>query len=310
MNKIKEIIKNPELIEQFLLSKFFYCPFSKNWIPDRTYLKIAYKVKIGRKLNLKNPKAFTEKVQWLKLYDRCSKYTMMVDKYAVKKYVSEKIGKEYVIPLLGGPWKHFDEIDFDILPNQFVLKTTHDSGGIVICKDKSNFNKEHAKQLLTEHLSGCHWKKWREWAYKNVEPQIIAETYMKDYSVEIGKNEEQLTDYKIFCFNGDPKLLFIATDRFSDEETKFDFFDMDYHHLPFMNGHPNANPVPKIPKSIELMKDLAKKLSQGIPQCRVDFYNIGGKVYFGEITMYHYAGLTAIEPYEWDIKIGEMLELP
>lgn len=302
-------IKIVNRVWEYILSKMFYSKIPKDWIPDEIYLKWAYRVKIGKKLNLKKPEAFTEKIQWLKLYDRRPEYTMLVDKYAVKKYVAEKIGEKYIIPLVGGPWKNFSEIDFDNLPEQFVLKTTHDSGGIVICKDKRNFDKIRAEKILMNHLYSSHWKKWREWAYKDVPPRIIAETYMKD-STPNSKDEEQLTDYKIFCFNGEPKLLFIATDRFSKTETKFDFFDMEYHHLPFTNGHPHAISVPEIPASIELMKKLAKRLAQGIPQCRIDFYDVCGNIYFGEITMYHYAGLTAIQPYEWDVKLGKMLKLP
>lgn len=305
-----KLMKKISKLYDWTLSKLFYNDLPKDWIPDKTYLKWVYRVKIGRNLHLKNPKTFTEKVQWLKIYDRRPEYTTMVDKYAVKKYVADKIGEQYVIPTLGGPWKSFDEIDFDALPEQFVLKTTHDSGGIAICKDKATFDKEAAKKKLEEHLKNRHWKKWREWAYKDVPPQIIAEKYMSDGSLTTD-GEEQLTDYKIFCFNGKPSMLFIATDRFSkEEETKFDFFDMDGNHLPFKNVHPHADPLPKMPKSLPEMKVLAEKLSEGITQCRIDFYEINGKIYFGEVTMYHYAGLTTLSPDEWDYKIGEMIELP
>ena len=278
-------------------------------MPAQQFLKKMYHFRTGKDLNLENPVTYTEKLQWLKLYDHRPEYTTMVDKYAAKQYVAEKIGEEYIIPLLG-VWDRAEDIDFDTLPDRFVLKTTHDSGGIVVCKDKNTLDKAAAKELLEAHLKSNHWIKWREWAYKNVKPQIIAEAYMADADSVSSDGEEQLTDYKFFCFHGEPKMMFIATDRLSKTEVKFDFFDMEFRHLPFRNQHPNAEQPPKCPECFEKMKDLARKLSAGIPQVRVDFYNVGGQVYFGEYTIYHWAGLTRFTPDEWDYKIGEMFELP
>ena len=198
-----------------------------------------------KKLNLKDPKTFNEKLQWLKLYDRNPKYTQMVDKHEVKNYVASRIGSEYIIPTLG-VWDKFEDIDFDSLPNQFVLKCTHDSGGLVICKNKSDLDIDATKRKINKCLKKNYYWHGREWPYKNLRPRIIAEQYMEDTSTK------ELRDYKFFCFDGEVKALFIASDRqVKGEETKFDFFDMEYNHLPFTNGHPNARVMPEKPKGFE-----------------------------------------------------------
>jgi hypothetical protein len=274
-------------------------------LPDEKYLKKKYKTIFHKKLDLNNPQSFNEKLQWLKLFDRKPLYTTLVDKYAVRKYIASKIGDEYLIPLVGGPWKNFDEINFDELPDQFVLKCTHDSGGVVVCKDKSKLDFEEIRSKVNKSLARNYYYYGREWPYKDVPRQIIAEAYITD-----GANES-LTDYKFFCFDGTPKALFIATDRYNkDEEIKFDFYDMDFNHLPFTNGHPNANVSPRYPSSFKKMKELAAKLSEGIPQVRVDFYNVGGKVYFGELTFFHFSGMVPFKPEKWDKIFGEWINLP
>lgn len=198
-----------------------------------------------------------------------------------------------------------DEIDFSKLPDKFVLKCTHDSGYIVICTDKQTLNIAEVKVKLKEGLKRNFYKYYREFPYKNVKPRIIAEQYMVDES------GYELKDYKFFCFNGEPKLLYIATDRGSTtEETKFDFFDMEFNHLPFTNGHPNSSKKISKPKGFEKMKELAAKLSQGEPHLRVDFYDINGQIYFGELTFFHYGGIVPFDPEEWDYKLGELIKLP
>lgn len=277
--------------------------FSK-FLSDEAYLKFGYRAKFGKKLNLNDPKTFNEKLQWLKLYDRKPEYTTMVDKYAVKDYVADKIGEEYIIPTLG-VWDKFDDIDFDKLSEQFVLKCTHDSGGLAICRDKSSFDQKAAKKKIEKSLKYNYYKNGgREWPYKNVPPRIIAEQYMED------EKTHELRDYKFFCFDGEVKALFIASERYSNEETKFDFFDADFNHLPFTNGHPNAKVLPEKPENFEEMKELAAKLSKGIPQARIDFYEVNGKTYFGEITFFHWSGLKPFDPEEWDYKFGEWIKLP
>lgn len=273
-------------------------------IPDKTYLKLKYFICMGKRLNLENPQTFNEKLQWLKLYGRRPIDTVLSDKYAVKDYIANIIGPEYVIPLLG-VWDSFDEINFDKLPNQFVLKCTHDSGGIVVCKDKSKFDKEAARVLFRRSLKTDFYVYSRERAYKDIPRRIIAEEYKED---DVTK---ELRDYKFFCFDGEPKLLFVASDRQTvGEETKFDFFDMNYNHLPFTNGHPNADILPQKPSKFKEMKTLAAKLSQGIPHVRVDFYEVNGQVYFGEMTFSHWGGMVPFEPEEWDYTLGNWIKLP
>lgn len=290
------------------ISTALFSSFSKlrisHLLSDKTYLKWQYRTSLHKKLDLKNPKSFNEKLQWLKLYDRKSEYTEMVDKYAVRNYVAEKIGEEYLIPLLG-VWDNAEEIDFDALPEQFVLKCNHDSGSVTICKNKKEFDKESAIKNLNERLKKGIFYYGREWPYKNVKPRIIAEQYMVDES------GYELKDYKFFCFNGEVKAMFVATDRYvENEETKFDFYDENFNHLPFKQGHPNAEREIKCPPSFEKMKELASMLSKGIPHVRIDFYDINGQIYFGEITFFHFNGAVPFEPEQWDYTFGEWIKLP
>ena len=295
--KIGAAIRNPRKLLAHILCRI--API----FPDELYLKLLFRVRMGRKLNLCNPQTFSEKLQWLKLNNRNPEYTKMVDKVDAKAYVANIIGEEYIIPTIG-VWERVEDIDFDNLPNQFVLKCTHDSGGIVICSDKSNLDISSAKAKLKRGLKRKYYAQNREWPYKNITPRIIGEQYMVDES------GYELKDYKWFCFNGEPKALFIATDRgVAGEETKFDFFDAEFNHLPFTNGHPNANREIAKPKSFEKMKELAAKLSAGQPHLRVDFYDVNGKIYFGELTFYHWSGTTPFEPEEWDYTFGSWINL-
>jgi len=274
------------------------------WMSDEKYLKLTFKERMGYPLNLEDPKTFNEKLQWLKLYNRRPEYTAMVDKYEAKLYVADKIGEEYIIPTLG-VWDKFDDIDFDALPDQFVLKCTHDSGGLAICRDKSKFDKEAARQKIERSLKRNYYWSSREWPYKNVKPRIIAEQYMEDSVTK------ELRDYKFFCFNGEMKVMFIASERYNkDTETRFDFFDRNFEHLDFRNGHPNADVLPAKPETFEEMCTLAEKLSKDVPLLRVDFYEVDGKIYFGELTFSHWGGMMPFEPAEWDRKLGDWIILP
>ncbi|MGM9551702.1 MAG: ATP-grasp fold amidoligase family protein [Clostridia bacterium] len=291
-----------KLIKKLLDTGFRLHLFDK--MSDEKYLKMIYKARMGKELNLENPQSYNEKLQWLKLYDRKDIYTTMVDKYAVKEYVAELIGEEYIIPTLG-LWDNFDEIGFDDLPEQFVLKCTHDSGGLVICTDKSKLDKDAAKKKINKCLKTNFYSYGREWPYKNVPRKIIAEKYMVDES------GTELKDYKFFCFDGEVKAMFIASDRANpNEETKFDFFDRDFNHLPFTNGHPNSDREVQKPQGFDKMVELAEVLSKGLPHVRIDFYDIYGKVYFGEITFFHWSGMTPFEPEEWDNTFGSWIKLP
>lgn len=274
------------------------------WIPDKMFLKFAYKTLIGQKLNLNNPETFNEKLQWLKLFDRKPIYTTMVDKYDVKEYVASKIGEEHIIPTLG-VWNRFDDIDFDSLPNQFVLKCTHDSGGLVICKDKSKLDKIAAKKKIEKCLKRNFYWTGREWPYKDVEPRIIAEKYMEDYPTT------NLTDYKIHSFNGDPKVILVCRDRFSELGLTEDFFDQKWIHLDVQRGeHLNSKEEIICPKDLDKMLELARILSRDVPFLRSDFYTIGGKIYFGELTFFPASGFENFVPDSFDKILGDWLVLP
>lgn len=275
----------------------------KGHVSPEAFLKRVYRIRMGRELDLENPKTYTEKLQWLKLYDHRPVYTTMVDKYAVKEFVAKKIGPEYVIPMLG-VWNRVEDIDFDALPDRFVLKTTHDSGGIVVCKDKSKLDIPAARRKLNGFLKRNYYDHNREWPYKNVPHRIIAEVYMED------SKYQELRDYKFFTFGGEPKVLYIAQGRGRGEPTVADFFDMEFKHLPFTIDHDMAPVPPEKPACFEEMKRLAAILSEGTPQLRVDFYEVDGKVYFGEMTFFHCSGMEAFHPEEWDRTFGDWVTLP
>ena len=285
-----------------------------DFLSDKAFLKLMFYVRMGKKLNLKNPTTFNEKLQWLKLYDRKPLYTTMVDKYEVKKYVGGIIGEEYIIPTLG-VWEKFEEIDFSTLPEQFVLKCTHDSGGLVICKDKSNFDIPSAREKIDRCLHANYYRHGREWPYKNVQPRIIAEKYMEDDSRKLPAGNEQanseLKDYKLFCFNGEPKITLVCSGRYSELGLQEDFFDERWEHLPVKRPcHPNVAALLKKPETLEQMQALARQLSEHMPFVRVDFYEINGHVYFGEMTLYPASGMVGFEPTEWDQKLGAYIRLP
>ena len=302
MSMIDNIIKFPRKVVRGISFRILY--YCAPLLPDRFFLKCKWYLMMGYKLNLDNPITFNEKIQWLKLYDRKPEYTKMVDKIEAKKYVASIIGEDHIIPTLA-VYDRVEDINFDALPDQFVLKCSHDSGGIVICKDKSRLDKAAAIKKLKKGLrTNFYWQN-REWPYKNVKPRIIAEQYMENSSTK------DLRDYKFFCFDGVAKALFIATDRQNtNEETKFDFFDADFHHLDIRNGHPNSSiPIGK-PEKFEEMKKLAEKLSAHIPHLRVDFYEVNGKAYFGELTFSHWSGMMPFEPEKWDEEFGKWITLP
>ncbi len=312
-SKIIKIMKKPLLIIPKLSQLELL-----NWLNDDIYLKILYWILIEKNLNIENPRSFNEKVQWLKLHDRRPEYTTMVDKYEVKKYVASVIGEDYIIPTLG-IWNHFDEIDFEELPKQFVLKCTHDSGGLVIVRDKNAFDMKAAKKKLEANLKRNFYWLGREWPYKNVKPRIIAEKYMEekghaviDGSVDTLQTHEdkELTDYKFMCFHGEVKCIFTCTERYSGEGLKVTFFDKDWNRFPFERHYPKSNKeIPK-PGNLYDMIKLSEQLAKGVPFVRVDFYNIDQKIYFGELTFYPGSGFEEFNPEEWDDILGEWLVLP
>ena len=272
-------------------------------VNDEEYIKRRYKIVVGKDLNLENPTLYTEKLQWLKLYDHNPKYTLMVDKYNVKNYVKEKIGEKYIIPTIN-VWDRFEDIDFDLLPNKFVLKCTHDSGSVVICKDKEKLNLKKVKKRIKKYLKRNYYICSREWPYKDVHPRILAEKYMED------ENDGELRDYKFFTFNGEPKIVYITQGRTETCETVADFFDMNLNHLNLEIDHKMSMERPHPPKNFELMKGFARILSEGTPQLRVDFYEVNGNVFFGEMTFFHCSGLMKFTPNEWDLEFGKWVTLP
>lgn len=283
-----------------LIIKIFRITGFLKLLPDKLFLKLYYPVMMNEDLDLVNPKTFNQKLQWLKLYDRKPEYSIMVDKYAVKEYVSKRIGSEYVIPTLG-VWEKFEDINFDALPNQFVLKCTHDSGGIVICRDKSKLDLVEARKKINDSLKNNYFYNGREWPYKNVKPRIIAEAYMED------KGTAALRDYKFFCFGGIAKCYKVDFDRFVEHHANY--FDTEGKLLDF--GEVICPPVfdKKIdmPVSLPKMIELAELLSKENPFLRVDFYDVNGKIYFGEMTFYPSSGYGKFIPEEWDLKLGEWI---
>lgn len=273
-------------------------------IPDKLYLQMLYRRVFDKKLDLKNPITFNEKIFWLKLYDRRPEYTTIVDKLSVKQYVADKIGEEYVIPTLG-VWDKPEEIDWDSLPTQFVLKCTHDSGGLVICRDKSELDKDAAIKKLRNSLKRNYYKAGREWPYKNVPRRIIAEKYIESTS-----KTKDLPDYKWYCFNGVPTYCQVIQDRSSVET--IDFFDTQWKHQDFIGLNPakHAEEEPSKPDDIAQQIRIAKDLSQGIPFCRIDLYSINNKTLFGEITFYPAGGTGIFIPDSYNYTIGSMIQLP
>ena len=293
------LFTKPKIIGIILLGKFSFL------FPDKQYLQMMYWLHLGRKLNLKNPKTFNEKLQWLKLYNHKPEYTIMVDKVKAKEYVAKLIGEEHIIPTLG-VWDDPDDIDFDALPDQFVLKCNHNSGtGMCICRDKSKLDIEKVKAELRKGLKENYFMRWREWPYKNVPRKILAEKFMVDES------GTELKDYKIFCFNGEPRYCQVISDRNTDE--KIDFYDMHWKRLVGLVGlndkvHNSEYAIP-CPESFENMKQMASLLAKSIPFSRIDFYEINHQAYFGEITFFPATGFGNFNPREWNVKMGDMITL-
>ncbi|MFB5283679.1 ATP-grasp fold amidoligase family protein [Peribacillus sp. Hz7] len=299
LNKINGIIKKPEKAVLWANWKGYL-----NWLPDKIYLNIMYKSRMKKKLNLKNPKTFNEKLQWLKIYDRHPKYIQMVDKYEVKKYITEKIGPDYIIPTYG-IWNSFDEINFATLPNQFVLKCTHDCGGLIICRDKSTFDIEIARNKINRCLKRNYFYNGREWPYKNVKPRVIAEKYMEDPSSIV------LKDYKFYCFNGKPEFVQLSQGMEKHSTASMAFLTLEWGRLPFeRSDFLRIHKLPPKPLNFELMKSLAEKLAEGHLFLRVDLYEINENVYFSELTFSPTSGFIPIIPHEYDEQVGRLLVLP
>ena len=275
-----------------------------DFLSDELYLKLIYWQKMGKKLNLKNPKRFNEKLQWLKLHDRKPEYSVMVDKYEVKNFVTSRIGSAYVIPTLG-VWDKFEDIDFGELPDKFVLKCTHDSGGLVICRDKHEFDKDAAKKKIVRSLKTSYYWGGREWPYKNVRPRILCEKYMENPGIN------GLRDYKFYCFNGKVRYLYVSEGLEDHATAKISFVTPDWRLAPF--GRSDYQPyteLPPKPSQLVEMIGIAEHMSEGFPFLRVDLYEIDEKIYFSEFTFSPCAGFMPFSDEKWDLKLGELIELP
>ena len=276
--------------------------YALRFLPDRMYIQLYYFAHFRKLCNLRNPKTYNEKLNWLKIHDRNPSYQQMVDKYEVKKYVSGIIGEEYIIPTIG-VWNSFDEIDFNGLPERFVLKCTHDSEGVVIVKDKKSMDAAAVREKLTAAMKQNFFYVGREYPYKNIKPRIIAEQYMED------RVDGELRDYKFFCFNGEPKALFIASDR-TESHVFFNYFDLEFNDLGIRQKYPNAVKPIRKPDTFDQMIALSRILTKGLPHVRADFYEVDGRLFFGELTFYHFSGFMPFEPDRWDKIFGDWLELP
>ena len=274
-------------------------------LSDKAYIRLAYFRRFHKFPDLKNPKTFNEKLQWLKLYDRKPEYTVMVDKYEAKKYVSDIIGEDHVIPTLG-VWDRFEDIDFDSLPNQFVLKCTHDSGGLVICRDKNALDIEFAKNKINKSLSVNYYHYGREWPYKNVKPRILAEKFMSDE-----RNPQSLIDYKFYCFDGEPKFLYISSGLEDHSTAHISFVTLDWDFAPYQRSDfASFDELPPKPERFDEMIEHCKKLSKGKSFLRVDLYEINDTVYFSELTFSPCSGVMPLKDESHDKIIGDMLILP
>lgn len=308
MGKLKTLTKimknNKDMLPQLVVDNLTRKQML-NWMPDKAFLKLRYRTFFHKKLNLKDPKTFNEKLQWIKLYDRKPEYIEMVDKLAVKDYVAQRLGEEYIVPTLGA-WDRVEDIDFDALPEQFVLKCNHDSGSVVICRDRKSFDFAKAKEKLQRKLASDLFWYGREWPYKNVKPCIMAEAYMEDENQKAG-----LTDYKFYCFDGEPKFLYVSKGLENHATASISFLHMDWTMAPFRRmDYAPLDAAPEKPKHYDQMVEFARQLSRGIPFLRVDFYEIHGKLYFSELTFFPSSGFTPFVPEEWDEIIGGWFTLP
>ena len=304
MSKIKSlkwmIKNNRKLIPSTIFSYFAKAKLS-HIIPDKAYLKMQYRANLGKKLNLKNPSTFNEKLQWLKLYNRNTKFVAMVDKYAVREYISQRIGEEYLVPLIG-VWNKAEDIDFSMLPQQFVLKCNHDSGSVIVCKNKDAEDKNAIVEKLKAKLNRDMFYWSREWPYKHISRKIICEKYMQDLRFET------LNVYKILNFNNGDQIIQVIQDDKTPNES-IDYFDAEWNRLEMKQNFPNSKAPLEKPKTLNIMLELGSKLSEGFPFLRTDFYEVNGRVYFSEFTFFSDAGMCRFVPEKWDEELGSRIDI-
>ncbi len=288
----RNIIKNREL-RLSIINKL-------RFIPDERYIKMVYWIKNRKTLNLKEPSTFCEKMNWLKLHDIHPEYTQLADKIAVRDYLREKLGEDICFPLLG-QWEHYDDIDFDALPDTFVLKCNHDSGSVKIIRSKAEMDHESLKRFFENRLKINPFNLGREYPYREIKPYIIAEKNM------CADGQKDIRDYKFLCFGGEPKYMSVVTERSSD--CRIDFFDMDFNHVDMTSSHPQSGLQIEKPEKFEEMKALVAKLSEGMRFVRVDLYELDGKIYFGEFTFFQAGGFWPMKPEKWEKELGDMIDI-
>lgn len=277
------------------------------WTSDKKFIEKQYYHRFHKKLDLDNPVSFNEKLQWIKINMRDPVYTKMADKLEAKKYVENSIGNKYIIPTIG-VWNEVKDINFSELPNQYVLKCTHNSGGIIICRDKEKLDVKEAKEKLGKCLKQNYYWSGREWPYKNITPRIIAEKYMQNND---DVDQKGLIDYKFYCFNGTVKYLYVSQGLENHNTARISFLTLDWTFAPFKRSdYKSFETLPAKPSTLEEMINLAENLSQGQPFLRVDLYEINGEIYFSELTFTPCNGYMPFDPPEWDIKLGKYIDLP
>lgn len=298
LSKIMLYLRKPEKIIAALGSRDLL-----NFLDDKIYLEHLYEATLGKKLNIEKPKTFNEKLQWLKLYDRKPEYTQLVDKYKVREYVRDSIGSEHLIPLLAVV-NEFEQINFEKLPAQFVIKTTHDSGGVVVCRDKGSINLQNAKYKINKSLKNNYYYRAREWPYKDVKPRIIIEELLTD------KSGRSLNDYKILCFNGEPKIIQVMSDR-TENDFYLNHYDIEWNEIDIQRKNRQKNPKPiEKPKRLNEILAISRILSRNIPFVRVDLYYTNNHIYFGELTFYPMSGFMDFADSKSDNLLGSWIELP
>lgn len=301
-NKLLKIFKD----RTYVLRKLLRIAYSKGFINEKNFLEYLYYLYERKRIDLsyenyQTLELFNEKLQWLKLYDQNPLYSILADKVAVKDWVKSKIGEEFVIPTIG-IFKNEKEIDFDTLPQKFVVKCNHNSGlGMYICKDKTKFNKNKILRDLNKGLKEKFYKRNAELVYKNIEPKIIVEKLIET------ENGEDLKDYKFFCFNGEPKYIEVDSDRFTTH--KRDFYNEKWEKLDLAICYPPTNQLNTPPENFSKMLTLASILSKDIPFVRVDFYNTRGKIYFGEMTFFHGGGFEKFSSQSWEKQFGSHIDI-
>lgn len=295
MPKVFAVISDPSRLLQACTRRGLL-----KWVSDENYAKFVYRHRFGKELNLDNPQTFNDKIQWLKLYHRKPEFSMMADKYRVRQFVAERIGEQHLVPLLG-VWNDADDIDFDKLPQQFVLKCNHDQGSVIICQDKSSLNIPAVRKRLNKRLKHNHYCETREWPYKDIKPCIICEEYLSNHA------DTGLIDYKVMCFHGIPKLIQVHKGRFNRHTQ--DFYDLQWNRLEIIQDLPISNEIMQKPVFLQEMLQFSEALSQGMPHIRIDWYYANERLYFSEATFYDASGFSGFVPEKWDVLLGSWLNL-